>query len=125
MQVFAQRARAVKADFALSDENVQAVAEICIRLDGLPLAIELAAARARLLPPQQMLAQLGSRLRFLTGGPRDVPDRYRTLRSTIDWSHDLLGDDERTLFGRLGVFVGGCSLEPQRRCATLLATLRC
>ena len=111
MQLFAQRARAAKADFTLTDENAPAVAEICIRLDGLPLAIELAAARVRLLPPQKMLAQLDQRLEFLTGGPRDFPARYRTLRGTIDWSHGLLDSGEKTLFRRLGVFVGGCSLE--------------
>jgi predicted ATPase/DNA-binding SARP family transcriptional activator len=111
VQLFAQRAREVKADFILTAENAPAVAEICVRLDGLPLAIELAAARVRVLPPQKMLAQLDRCLQFLTGGPRDFPARYRTLRGTIDWSHNLLADGEKILFRRLGVFVGGCSLE--------------
>jgi predicted ATPase len=111
VQLFTQRAQAVKADFALSEENAPDVAEICVRLDGLPLAIELAAARVRLLPPHKMLSQLDSRLRFLTGGARDLPARQQTLRSAIDWSHELLNDDENALFRRLAVFVGGCTLE--------------
>ena len=111
VQLFIQRARAVKAGFAITDENSSAVAEICQELDGLPLAIELAAARVRLLPPKKMLTQLGSRLRFLTGGARDLPARHQTLRGTMDWSYDLLDADEKTLFRRLAVFVGGCTLE--------------
>jgi non-specific serine/threonine protein kinase len=109
--LFVERAAAVQASFVLTDENAPAVAEICARLDGLPLAIELAAARARLLTPQMMVARLEHRLPLLTGGTRDLPDRQRTLRNTIAWSHDLLDDDERRLFRRLAIFVGGWTLE--------------
>ena len=108
--LFIERARAVKADFAVSNMNAPAVAEICVRLDGLPLAIELAAARIKLLPPQALLARLEQRLDLLTGGPRDMPARQQTLRATIDWSYHLLGPDEQTLFARLAVFHGGCTL---------------
>jgi len=111
VDLFVQRAQAVKAEFTLTSENGPAVAEICRRLDGLPLAIELAAARIKLLSPQAMLARLGRRLPLLTGGARDLPDRQRTLRDTIAWSHDLLDEAEPTLFRRLAVFVGGCTLE--------------
>ncbi|MFQ5794857.1 MAG: AAA family ATPase [Candidatus Bipolaricaulia bacterium] len=111
VRLFIDRAQAVKPDFAVTHENAPAVAEICIRLDGLPLAIELAAARITLLPPQVMLARLGSRLKLLTGGARDLPARQQTLRATIDWSYDLLDASEQTLFERLSVFVGGCTLE--------------
>ena len=111
IQLFVHRARAVRADFALTEENGAAVAEICQRLDGLPLAIELAAARVRLLSPQKMLTQLGNRFRLLTGGARDVPARHRTLRGAIDWSYDLLDAGERTLFRRLAVFCCTCTLE--------------
>ena len=109
--LFIERAVAVKPGFTVTNENAPAVAEICHRLDGLPLAIELAAARVRVLPPQRMLAELGHRLSFLMGGARDLPARQKTLRSAIDWSHDLLAADEQKLFRRLAVFVGGCTLE--------------
>jgi predicted ATPase len=109
--LFIERALAVKPAFAVTNENAPAVAEICHRLDGLPLAIELAAARVRVLPPQRMLVELSHRLSFLIGGARDLPARQKTLRSTIDWSHALLTGDEQQLFRRLAVFVGRCALE--------------
>ena len=111
VKLFVQRARAVKADFTVTNENAPAVAEICARLDGLPLAIELAAARTRMLPPQKMLERLGNRLKLLKGGARDLPTRQQTLRGTIDWSYELLEEEEKTLFGRLSVFSGGRTLE--------------
>jgi predicted ATPase/transcriptional regulator with XRE-family HTH domain len=109
--LFIERATAIKPDFVVTDTNAPAVVEICARLDGLPLAIELAATRIRLLNPQAMLARLERRLPMLTGGARDLPARQRTLRSTIGWSYDLLDEGERTLFRRLAIFVGGCTLE--------------
>src|SRR5208282_4414586 len=109
--LFVERAQAVKREFALTKENAPAVAAICARLDGLPLAIELAAARIKLLPPSAMLARLESRLNLLTGGARDLPTRQQTLRSTVDWSYGLLNPAEQTLFRRLSVFAGGCTLE--------------
>jgi predicted ATPase/class 3 adenylate cyclase len=109
--LFIQRALDVQHDFAITNENAPAVAEICLRLDGLPLAIELAAARIRLLTPSAMLARLDSRLKLLTGGARDLPVRQQTLRNAIAWSYELLDEAEKTLFRRLSVFVGGCSLE--------------
>lgn len=111
IELFVQRARAVKADFRITDESAPAIAEICHRLDGLPLAIELAAARIKLLPPRAMLARLDQRLDFLTGGGRDLPARQQTLRGAIAWSYDLLDGNEQTLFCRLSVFVGGCTLD--------------
>jgi predicted ATPase/class 3 adenylate cyclase len=111
VRLFVERARAVKADFEVTNESAPAVAEICARLDGLPLAIELAAARIRILPPQKMLERLSNRLKLLKGGPRDLPTRQQTLRGTIDWSYELLEEDEKTLFGRLSVFSGGRTLE--------------
>ncbi len=109
--LFLQRAREVRRDFALTPENAAAVAEICRRLDGLPLALELAAARIKLLTPQAMLARLGNRLTLLTGGARDLPARQQTLRGAIAWSYDLLDAAERSLFRRLAVFVDGCTYE--------------
>src|SRR5262249_10902947 len=109
--LFVERATEVRPDFRLTQENADAVAEICRRLDGLPLAIELAAARIKLLPPQARLARWERRLPLLVGGPRDAPTRQRTLRDTIAWSHDLLTSAEQVLFRRLAVFVGGCTVE--------------
>jgi len=111
VRLFIERARAVKADFEVTGDNAPAVAGICARLDGLPLAIELAAARTRLLSPEAMLSRLGSRLKLLRGGARDLPARQQTLRGAIGWSHDLLDEGERALFRRLSVFVGGFALE--------------
>ena len=111
IELFVQRAAAVWPDFAIAPENVPAIQEICSRLDGLPLAIELAAARTKVLPPSAILDRLQSRLQLLTGGALDLPERQHTLRNTIDWSHDLLNEAERKLFRRLSVFVGGCTLE--------------
>ncbi len=109
--LFVERARAVKHDFALTTENAAAVAAVCARLDGLPLAIELAAARIKLLSPSAMLARLESCLNLLTGGARDLPTRQQTLRGTVDWSYSLLNPAEQNLFRRLSVFLGGCTLE--------------
>ena len=109
--LFVQRAAAARPDFELNRENASAVAEICARLDGLPLAIELAAARVKVLSPSSMLTRLASRLQLLTGGSRDLPQRQQTLRAAIDWGYDLLSAAEQKLFRRLSVFVGGCNLE--------------
>jgi predicted ATPase len=111
VRLFAERAQAVHPAFELTSENAQAVAEICRRLDGLPLAIELAAARVRLLSPQALLARLDDRLKLLTGGARDLPERQRTLKNTLDWSFDLLSSPEQALFRRLAVFPGTFDLE--------------
>jgi len=116
IQLFVARAQAVRTDFTLTNANAREIAEICHRLDGLPLAIELAAARARLLPPSAMLARLAGptgapSLSLLTGGPRDQPARLQALRNTIAWSYDLLEPDEQALFRRLAIFVGGCTLD--------------
>jgi predicted ATPase/DNA-binding XRE family transcriptional regulator len=109
--LFTMCAEASDPAFSLTEENAGAVATICHRLDGMPLAIELAASRTRMLPPQALLERLGKRLPLLTGGPRDAPERQRTLRSTIAWGYDLLTTAEQTLFCRLGIFVGGWTLE--------------
>ncbi len=109
--LFVQRAMAVKPDFELNGENGSAIIEICTRLDGLPLAIELAASRIKVLSPSSMRTRLASRLQLLTGGARDLPERQQTLRAAIDWSFDLLSAAEQKLFRRLSVFVGGCTLE--------------
>jgi predicted ATPase len=108
--LFTERAHAADPGFELTGGNAAAVAEICRRLDGLPLAIELAAARVRLLPPQALLPRLGQQLSLLTSGARDLPERQRTLRSTLDWSYGLLSASEQVLFARLGVFAGPFSL---------------
>ncbi len=109
--LFTQRARATQPNFNLTDGNASAVARICIQLDGLPLAIELAAARVKLLPAQAILLRLARPLSLLTGGAQDLPARQQTLRNAIEWSHDLLSDEEKVLYRRLSVFVGGWTLE--------------
>ena len=109
--LFVERARAASATFSLADENAPIIAEICRRLDGIPLAIELAAARVKMLGVKQLRDRLDERFRVLTGGGRDVLPRQQTLRALIDWSHDLLDERERVLFRRLGIFVNGFTLE--------------
>ncbi|MGH2488747.1 MAG: ATP-binding protein, partial [Candidatus Limnocylindria bacterium] len=111
VRLFVDRAQAVRHDFTLTDELAPVVAEICRRLDGLPLAIELAAARVRMLTPQGIASRLDRRLHLLTGGARDLPQRQRTLRATIEWSYDLLNEADRVLFERLGVFAGGWTVD--------------
>jgi predicted ATPase/class 3 adenylate cyclase len=107
--LFVERARATRGSFELTPQNAEAVAAVCRRLDGLPLALELAAARLRLLPPEALLERLDHALQVLTSGPRDLPERQQTLRATIDWSHSLLSEPEQRLFRRLAVFAGGCT----------------
>jgi predicted ATPase/DNA-binding SARP family transcriptional activator len=109
--LFVARAEAVDPDFRLTGENAAAVAQVCRALDGLPLALELAAARVRLLSPDELLERLSRRLEVLVGGPRDAPQRQQTLRATIDWSFELCSPEEQALFRRLAVFVGGWTLE--------------
>lgn len=111
VELFVQRAQAVKPDFALTPESGPAVAEICMRLDGLPLAIELAASRIKILSPAAIRARLVDRLTLLSRDGRDVPDRLRTMRDAVGWSYDLLTDQERSVFRQLSVFAGGCTLE--------------
>ncbi|CAN5793323.1 hypothetical protein BH23CHL4_BH23CHL4_20640 [soil metagenome] len=109
--LFVERAQAVKEGFVLTPENASDIATICRRLDGLPLAVELAAARVKILAPPALLTRLERRLPLLTGGGRDQPERLRTMRDAITWSYDLLSPDEQALFRRLAVFVGNCTLE--------------
>ncbi len=116
VHLFVERAQSAKADFALTGDNASVIVDICRRLDGLPLAIELAAARVRLLTPQAMLARLSSQLGsstldLLTGGAQDLPSRQQTMRNAIEWSYNLLDEQERALFRRLSVFAGGCTIE--------------
>jgi predicted ATPase len=111
VRLFCERAVAVAPSFELTAANAPTLREICRRLDGLPLAIELAAARIKLFSPEALLDRLDRRLQLLSGGARDLPERQRTLRDTVAWSHDLLDEDEQSLFGRMSVFAGGFSLE--------------
>jgi predicted ATPase len=120
VRLFVQRAQAVRHDFALSIENASTVARICRRLDGMPLAIELAAARTRLLPPRALLARLDQRLDVLRSDARDLPERHRTLREVIGWSHGLLGAPEQTVFRRLAVFAGGFTVGAAEALSTSL-----
>jgi len=120
--LFIARAQALKPDFQVSNASAPAVAEICTRLDGLPLAIELAAARIKLLPPPALLARLDQRQALLTSGGRDAPTRQQTLRKTIDWSYQLLDAEEQRLFRRLSVFVDGCTLQAIEAVCTALDT---
>ena len=111
LTLFVERAQAIKLDFAMTEANARSIAKICTRLDGLPLAIELAAARIRLLSPQALLARLNHRLELLSGGARDLPDRHQTMRATIAWSYNLLTPPEQQLFRLLSIFAGGCTLQ--------------
>jgi predicted ATPase/DNA-binding CsgD family transcriptional regulator len=121
--LFLHCAQAARPDFQVTPANTRTIAEICVRLDGLPLAIELAAARVKLLPPQALLTRLGHRLQVLTSGARDAPVRQQTLRNTLAWSYDLLDDEEQQLFRRLSVFAGGCTLEAVEGLYTALGEL--
>jgi predicted ATPase/DNA-binding CsgD family transcriptional regulator len=111
VELFLQRARAVRSGFRLTDENFRAIAEICARLDGLPLAIVLAASRMNVLSPEEVAARLDRRLELLTGGSRDAPSRHHELRAAFEWSYALLDPAEQALFRRLGIFAAGCSVE--------------
>ncbi|MBC7913672.1 MAG: protein kinase [Pyrinomonadaceae bacterium] len=111
IKLFIERAKAVKPSFILTNENAQSVTDICSRLDGLPLAIELAAARVKILSPQAILKRLENRLSLLTGGSRDLPARQQTMRGAVEWSYDLLNENEKCLFSRAAVFAGGFTIE--------------
>ena len=111
VELFIERAKSIKPDFTVTDENAPAIAEICHRLDGLPLAIELAAARIKMMTPRELLSRLERRFDILRGGVRELPERQQTLRGAIDWSYELLGDSTKKLFKRLSVFVGGWTLD--------------
>ncbi len=122
VNLFHQRVKAVKSDFQITPANARAIAEICMQLDGLPLAIELAAARMKLLSPQALLARLSQRLQILTSGVRDSPMRQQSLRNTIAWSYNLLKAEDQQLFRRLSIFIGGCTLEAIEAIHTTLET---
>jgi predicted ATPase len=111
VQLFVDRAQAVKPDFQITPHNADAIAELCERLDGIPLAIELAASRILALPPAQMVARLRERFDFLVSRRRDLPERHRTMRAAIDWSFQLLSPELQRFFARLSVFRGGWTLE--------------
>lgn len=123
VQLFLMHARAVKPNFELTPGNAHAVVTVCTRIDGLPLAIELAAARIRLFTPQKMLIQLEKRFQLLSDGPRDLPRRQRSLLNALEWSSNLLGPNESTLFRRLGVFVGGCTIEAAEKVCNIAGDL--
>jgi predicted ATPase len=123
VELFSARAQLVKSDFAVTNANAPAVASICARLDGLPLAIELAAARVKYFSPQNLLARLEQGLSVLVGGARDLPARQQTLRGAIAWSYDLLAPEEQALFRRLAVFVDGCTLEAAEAACTAAGAL--
>ena len=127
MKLFEQRAQLVRPAFRVTDENAAAVLSICHRLDGLPLAIELAAARMRILSSAQLAERLDDIFAVLVGGARSAPLRHQALRATLDWSHDLLDADERTVFRRLAVFYGGFTLHTaeQSRPEVISARRRC
>src|SRR3712207_2798386 len=116
-RLFVERARAVSSTFSITEANAAAVASICWRLAGIPLALELAAAKAKFLDPKMLLLRLDRALS--TSGGRDLPDRQRTMRATLDWSHDLLSEPERELFRRLSVFAGGFTLEAAEAVGTV------
>jgi predicted ATPase/class 3 adenylate cyclase len=124
VKLFIERAKSVKPDFEVTNENAPAVAEICSKLDGLPLAIELAAARIKILSPQAMLSRLQSTLKVLTGGGRDLPARQQTLRNTIEWSYNLLDEGEKQLLRRAAVFNGGRTLDAMEAVCNLDGLLR-
>jgi predicted ATPase len=111
VRLFAERAKAVMLSFEVNNTNAPAITQICYHLDGIPLAIELAAARVRALKVEQIAQRLGDRFRLLTGGSRTALPRHQTLRATIDWSHGLLNEQQRLLFRRLSVFAGGWTIE--------------
>ena len=121
VRLFIERAQAANPAFQLTPDNIEAIGEICRRLEGLPLAIELAAARTRLLPPAALLSRLTNRLQVLTGGAADLPERQRTLRAAIDWDYDLLDTDEQVLFARLSAFQRGWTLEAAEAVTDLMA----
>lgn len=124
VELFVERAKAVKPFFELTEENARSIAEICQRLDGLPLAIELAAVRIKLLTPRAILTRLSESLKILTGGARDLPERQQTMRGAIQWSYDLLDEEEQTLLDRFAVFAGGFSFEAAEEIAGAKADLR-
>ncbi|MCO5246255.1 MAG: hypothetical protein M9927_20985 [Anaerolineae bacterium] len=111
VRLFVERASAIQPTFLLNEQNAPAVARICQQLDGIPLALELAAARVRVLTPEQIAARLDDRFHLLTSGSRTALPRQQTLRALIDWSYDLLSEPERTLFRRMSIFAGGCTLD--------------
>lgn len=119
VELFIQRAQLVRSDFTVTADNSRAVAEICVQLDGLPLALELAAARIRVLSAQTLLKRLEAKLKLLTAGPRDLPSRQQTLRNTIAWSYDLLNSMEKRLFSYMGVFAGGCTFEAAEKICSI------